>query len=285
VFRALPSLPSDAEAANLALELHADAVVELTWSIPDHLRANIHLRRTATGRWIDREIGFRSVDDPAERGRTVAFMVVSMLPERLRATSTTTNATTTPSETAPTSDRRLPPPPTAAGQNHGGSIGGMLIAALGVGDNGGGAGGALDLRVGLGPTFALRFGGGARAGQDPPARVLTRFYYGAAGIAWSVWSARSARAALGLRWDALLVRTDFSHLSTGPIGTEHDGKWMPGADLLLEATYFITHGAAIAVGAGGEATFGKTDLLVGGRRINTIKPLRPLLELGLRAVF
>jgi hypothetical protein len=161
----------------------------------------------------------------------------------------------------------------------------MLIAALGVGDYGGGAGGALDLRVGLGPTFALRVGGGARAGEDPPAQVVTRFYYGAAGLSWNTWRARDARAALGLRWDALLVRTDFSHSSTGQIETEHEGKWMPGTDLLLEATYFITHGAAIGVGAGGEATFGKTDLLVGGRRINTIKPLRPLLELGLRAVF
>jgi hypothetical protein len=281
VFRAMPYLPSDAEAASLAVELHADAVVELTWSVPDHLRANIHLRRTATGRWIDREIGFRTVDDPAERGRTVAFMVVSMLPERFRAP----NATTTPRETPAAGERLLPLAPTTAGQSHVGSIGGMLIAALGVGDNGGGAGGALDFRVRLDPTFAIRFGGGARAGQDPPAQVVTRFYYGAAGIAWTAWTAQNARVALGLRWDALLIRTDFAHLSTSQTGTESDGKWIPGADLLFEAAYFITRGAAISAGVGAEATFGKTDILVGGRRINTIEPLRPLLELGIRAAF
>jgi len=282
VLRALPDLPSDADAASLAAELQADVVVELSWSLPDHLRATIHLRRSANGRWFDREVGFRAVDEPAERGRTVAFMVVSMLPERLPGPATTSRSETRSADRG-TNQAAIASSPTTVGLPHAGAVAGMVIAATGVGDHGGGIGGALDLRARLYRALTLRFGVAARVGSNPPSQTSTRVVYGSAGMAWDAWT--RGRTALGIRWDALLLRADFAHEGANGIGTERRGKWMTGFDLVLEATQFLDPQIAIVVGAGGEATLGKTDIFLGDGRITTIEPLRPVLELGLRAVF
>jgi hypothetical protein len=281
VVRPLRELPSDADAATLGVQLHADAVVELSWSMPDHLHANIHLRREPTDRWVDREVGFRTTDDPVERGRTVAFVVVSMLPERLRAEAPTAHSEGRADSDGP----RSPSPSPPVGPHRVGALAGMFILTMGVGDRGGGAGGALDFRARLGRAFALRLGAGARAGTDPQAHAALRFFYGAAGIAWDAWTTTNARAVFGFRWDALLARADFANFSAESMATEHAGKWMPGADLLVETTYFVTSGIAIVGNAGVEATFGKTDVFIAGQLVRTVEPFHPLLELGFRAGF
>src|SRR5581483_6859757 len=70
VLRELESAPSDDAATELGVEAHADAVVEVEWSLPDHLQTKVRLQRAGATRWFDRDVGFRSVDEPAERSRT-----------------------------------------------------------------------------------------------------------------------------------------------------------------------------------------------------------------------
>ena len=82
VMRMVATLPSDAEVVALGRGVHADAVVEVTWSLPDHLRTTIRVERSGSGRWVDRAIAFREIDAPSERSRTVGFAIASMLPER-----------------------------------------------------------------------------------------------------------------------------------------------------------------------------------------------------------
>src|ERR1051326_2081950 len=82
LMRRVEAMPSDTDAVALAEQAHANAVVEVTWGTWDHLRATIRMRRQTVGRWLDREIGFRAVDDPGERSRTVGFAIASMIPER-----------------------------------------------------------------------------------------------------------------------------------------------------------------------------------------------------------
>jgi hypothetical protein len=286
VSRSLSSLPSDVDAASLGNELHADAIVEVTWSLPDHLRANIHLRRASTGRWVDREIGFGPADDPIERSRTIGFTVASMLPERFGQaappppSARQEGAPVAPAE-VPTPTQRAPPEKLY----HPSSLAAMFVAALGVRDYGGGVGAALELRARVGRTVSLRVAGGARLGNDPPAQIATRFFYGATGVAWDAWTSHDARATVGLRLDALAVRADFSRPSVTIEATEHQAKWMPGADLVLETSYFFTHAAALVAGAGGSACFGRTDVVVSGEKVTTIQPFHPVLEVGLRAGF
>jgi hypothetical protein len=114
---------------------------------------------------------------------------------------------------------------------------------------------------------------------------VTRFFNGALGLAYNPWVSRNSRAAIGLRLDALAVAAVFSRVSADTATTVYRPKWMPGADLLAEACYFFTEGAAVVLAAGGEAVFGKTSIVVDGKTVSTYDPLHPVVELGLRAGF
>src|SRR5579871_3120149 len=81
VLKELEMAPSDETARSLGVEAHADAVAEVEWSLPDHLHTKVRLQRAGATRWFDRDVGFRSIDEPAERSRTVGFAIASMLPE------------------------------------------------------------------------------------------------------------------------------------------------------------------------------------------------------------
>jgi hypothetical protein len=160
----------------------------------------------------------------------------------------------------------------------------VAIAVSGVGDHGGGIGGALDLRQELGRTLSLRVGAGARFGVDPPSAVTTRFFSAAVGVGWTAWASRNGRGAVGLRVDALAVLGQFEHRAPDT-DTVTKYKLMPGADLLAEARYFFARGIALVAGAGGESVFGETAVFVSGQRTTTLGPVRPVVELGLRAGF
>jgi hypothetical protein len=322
ISRPLPTLPSDAEVVALGDQLHADAVVEVAWSLPDHLSVTIRLERSGSGRWVERDIGFKAVDVPVERSRTVGFTVASMLPEYLvenpwpeerpearaapqpraaprgqaaqharaktRARAAEKQARAEPEATA----RREAPSPQSssgttqrAGARHRTALSGSGVAALGVRDSGTSVGGELDLRHRFAKRLWFRIAGGARAGEAPAAQAVTRFFYGGVGLAYDAWLSNDATWALGLRLDGLLVVAEFSRVSADDTTSVSKPKWIPGADLLTEACFFFTPGAAVVVAGGGEAVFGRTDVLVAGRRATTYEPVHPVVELGLRAGF
>ncbi|HEX7668300.1 MAG TPA: hypothetical protein VF395_01895 [Polyangiaceae bacterium] len=314
VLRTLPTFPSAADVQSLGKEVHADAVVEVAWIAPDHLRTIIRVERPNSERFIDRFIDFRAADDLAERNRTVGLAIASMLPD-----GQATPAAASPPEKreakaarkvkrgprggakpksgespesespgsakSPESPESLEPSEQSAPfVLHASHLSGVATLAFGVGDHAGAIGGALDFRHALGRTLSFRIGAGARVGEDPPAGVVTRFFYDATGLAWSGWATSNGRGSLGLRLDALLVLTQFQHSSAeGAVVNRY--KLMPGGDLLVEAGYFFTRDVAVVVGGGGEAVFGQTDVFVGGRRSATLGPLHPVAELGLRVGF
>lgn len=289
VSKRFDALPSDAEVVALGADVHADAVVEVTWSLPDHLRTTIRMERTKTGQWFDREVGFRPNDDPVERSRTVGFTIASMLPEGSARTEAP----------PPKPEEPLPPAPVAVPVHetahdavapreerlhHDNSISAAALVAFGVGDGGGGFGAVLDYRRGLVDVLSLRFGLGARVGQGGPPGLTTRGFSGAVGLAWDAFSTQNGRGRLGLRLDALFALAQFEHLSAGG-ATATRYKFLPGADLLAEASYFFTPGAAVVVAGGAEALFGETDVLVAGEPVAAFEPVHPVVELGLRAGF
>jgi hypothetical protein len=292
ISKRLDTLPSDAEVVALGADAHADAVVEITWSLPDHLRTTIRMERASTGQWLDREVGFRTNDDPVERSRTVGFTIASMLPEgsaRLEAPPPK------PEEAPPTPapeeglardsvDAHPAAEPPEERLHFDNSISAAALMAFGVGDGGGGLGAALDYRRGLADAFALRFGLAARVGQGAPSGLATRFFSGGVGFVWDTWSSQNGRGRLGLRVDALFALAQVDHLSTqGTSASRY--KFLPGADLLVEGSYFFTRGAAVVLGAGGEALFGETDVIVEGQTVAAFEPVHPVVELGLRAGF
>jgi len=278
--RPLAVFPSDESAASLGADLHADAVVELSWSRPEALRARLHLLRASTGKWTDVEIGFRTADVPAERARTVGFAVASMFPERMGEPAL-----------PPAPSRPVVPPPKAEVVTHppasapasSCAIDAVAGIALGMNDAGGSIGGALDFRFTFAPSLSFRVGGALRTGEIPAAQVTTQVLTGAIGIGWEAWTAQG-HGGLGLRLDALAARLNFSHLAGGD-ETVHQDKWMPGADIVAEGSWFFVPGAALVAGVGAEALFGRTAVKLGDRTFTTLAPVRPVVEVGLRARF
>jgi hypothetical protein len=158
------------------------------------------------------------------------------------------------------------------------------VVGAGVGDSGGTVGAALDFRFGA-RSLALRAAVTFRVGEIPSAQITTQFVGGAMGLVWETSISPEARGAFGLRIDGVLLHADFAHLMEGD-ETIHQGKWMIGADVLAEGSWFFARGAAVAAGVGAEATFGRTDVRIGGRTFTTLTLLvRPLAELGLRIRF
>lgn len=307
VSKELDEAPSDDAATELGAEAHADAVVEVQWSEPDHLHTTIRMQRTGTTRWLDRDVGFRSIDEPGERGRTVGFAIASMLPEytaRAEAAAPSPDPTTAaPSRAAQASAAASPQPlpvepaverrstereqATGAARGrvrHPTSISFVATGALGTGDPASSVGGSFDFRRELFPAFALRLGVGARFGLVPESNIVTRFFEGQLGLAWSAWSSADGRGSIGARVDALLAVAQFAYDSPGS-GTVNKEKTLPGGALLLEGGYFFTPELAFVAAAGGEGFFGKTDVFVGTARRTSLGPLHPVAELGLRIGF
>jgi len=81
VVRGCAGPPSDQQALDVEASEHADGVVELRWSQPHHREAALRMHVAGTNAWIDRRIDFRRADADAERERTLAFAMVSILPE------------------------------------------------------------------------------------------------------------------------------------------------------------------------------------------------------------
>jgi len=265
VVRAVPQLPSDEEA--IAGAETAEALAEISWADPEHRHATLRVHPRTASRWIDRDIGFDPSDADVERGRTLAFAVAAMLPDR------------------PTPEP--PPPPPVAKPQEAPPVQGWprsraavdVLAAAEVGGVATGAGGMLTAKLLLGEHVALLASGGVLAGQDPAASASTLFAEVGGGLGWRALGV-DARLRPGARFEVYAM-----HESLGRSGEADQGRWLPGASLLADAAWRLTPGAAVVLGVGGEAALGTTDVYVRGEKVSTIPALRLLGVAGLEASF
>jgi hypothetical protein len=290
VVREFQRAPTDDEAIDEAHALHASAVAEIVWVDSQRLRATVHVHVDGASRWIDREVGFVAADAPTERGRTVGFTLASMLPDRVPDETpptppvpppvATTSAPLPP--TMSTAERARPPEAPRASR---GSVEAAALGSVGVAGYGGGLGAALGVRWNLPNGFALRFSGGARAGEVAPAQSTSLFIFGAAGLAWSLPSHLTAPFGLGVRTDFLLTRLELSHLDSDDPTPDRQWRWLAGADALVEASWFFSQSAGLFANVGTELAFGRTDVYVAGATVAVVPVARGVLELGVRARF
>lgn len=293
IVRSFQQLPSDAEASALAKESSADVVVELTWNAPDNLRAHVRLLRASSGRWVDRTIGFERADREVERGRTVGFAVASMLPERASsledANDPTPEARPVVAPAPVTSTAREIPRHVAAEADEEprfarAAIDAVFAAGFGAGDQANGIGGGVDFRLALGPHVFARVAGAGRVGDVPPVQATLRSLSAAAGMSLETSPFQARSFTLGVRADVLALREDLTRLSA-TAASVRQGRWLAGADLLVETAWFFAPNVGIFAAAGGEAAFGTLTIFVQGHKVDTLQPLRPVAELGLRTQF
>jgi hypothetical protein len=268
--RELP-VPSDDEALRIEDDLGARAVVKLVWMDTAHEEVRIRLHVARTGHWTERHINFAPADTLTERGRALGFAIASMLPEA--APELVPDTFGVAAEPEPLSRWGL-----------------TLAAALGggVGGPAAGVGGALALEWFATRALSLRLIGGARdgslSGQNLSGTDVAIF--GGAGAAW--WPIPpdiDHRFGLGVRADLLVLDHILSRDSTS--GAEQHSAMLPGADLLLEASYLFGNSAEVVASAGAEVAFGTVEADVGatGNKAATVPPLRLVGALGVRLRF
>ncbi len=281
------------------------AEVSVEW---DEIDANALLHWRDEERSVVRRVTFTSADAPAERGRTLGFVLASMLPERA------------PGEVVQPPPPPPPPPsplpPRGAGQagstggaEEPGSSGGSeaesnarraipeewtgAIEAVGTLAFGVGAGepqaafggGAAGLWF-PSPRWALRVGLDARTGRIVDAQTDTFWTSLSVGVGWSFVQARGAVGVdLGLRVDAGIARQALTHFSSDDLTPVEQVVWMPVADSMLEVRFRLTPGLAIVAVGGAELAFTATDIYVHGQLRATLARVRVVTSLGISAGF
>lgn len=298
VIRSVDRLPTDDQALDEARDAHAAVLAEVGWSDEPQAQASVHVHIAGMGGWLDRRIGFSASDAPAERGRTVGFAIASVMPEATAGGAAPSPTPPTPAPLIPPpsavqEEPRAPPPaeapkppPAAPGavpsfqREAIGAVDLSLVGAWGGAADGGGVeiGGERRWRS-VSARAALQW----RTGDITAAQVRTLMLSFAPGIAWRpIEPTESTPFGVGLRAGYLIVREQL----TRPIdGASPPARWQSGAQALVEGVWQFARGALAVVAIGGETTFGTLDVVVGGRTVTSIEPLRLLAEGGIRARF
>jgi len=273
--------PADDESAARAHAL--DGVVELSWS-EDGSRARLHSYLSHEQRWVDREIGFgsavsRSSREESERQRLLGLAIATMF-------STQESDIPPPQPAA-----RIPPQPEASvrfvptplnSARRGLEFAGIMSS--GIGGTGGGLGATGGLRVALADPVWLRVFVAARAGNIPAAQATTRSVNVGAGVAVAT-SRRNRPLSVGLRVDGFASYFDATHLSEDDVNPDRRSRWLPGADLLVEGGFRLAGNAELALSAGLETVFGKTEIYTHGQVVGVVPPVRAVAEAGFRIGF
>ena len=280
--RRVPTMPVDADAVQLMNGARADELVEVAWSA-DRSVAKLHVFTARGERWVDREIRFSAADASAERGRTIGFAFASMLPEEPPPPPPSAAAT----ETSP--PPRPPPAPDVNGspsqRTWKGAIdvAGVMASTLGTGFSAGGTVGGSGY---LTRHFGVHSAAALREGEIESAEATLVFIDLGLGLAWRAGDpTRNNPLGLSAHADALLTRQAISHLSRLNNQSENQSRWIPGAELVFEGTWAFTDGAAFLLGAGAQAAFGTTDVLLRGDKVAIVAPLSLVARAGIRASF
>lgn len=272
----------DTSSRTSLIERQAEVVVE--W---DESQTIARLIWRDVRRNVSRSVSFTAADLPAERGRTLGFVLASMLPERAPGDARVPRQ---PPETTPPSgqsgqarSRDVVPP-----ASHGADQWNGAVEAVGT------------FAVGLGEQTQLAFGGGlsglwfpsrrwslrveleARTGQIADAQASALWTSLTVGAGWSFFQLRGrAMLDLGLHVDAGVARQSFTHFSGDDTGPVAQVVWLPVVETMLELRVHATPALAI-VGAGGvEVAFTTTDIFVHGQLRATVAPIHAVVTLGI----
>jgi hypothetical protein len=288
----------------------ASAVVDLTWGDPAHRSAMLRVHVARSGRWIGRSIGFMASDASTERGRTIGFTVVSMLPEagaEPTAPSESPSAPPAATEPPPTPQKPGPVEPDRSVHQAGApavpgelpskpsffAVDLLALAALSMGGEGagGGGGGVAGYWFPL-SRFSVRIGASLRAGSIGlvPSSTLTGAV--SVGAGWHPLRATPSHP-LGLS-----VRVDYLALyqslqPTGyAVGTGNGAaasladRWLSGIGEVVDLSWLLSAELEALVGLGLEEASGSTYVQVqGAPAIASFPPVRALGEAGLRVRF
>ena len=264
----------------------------LQWDLA-HTLATLRVR--GLGEPTERSVAFSPVDDPEQRGRAVAYVILSILPEPAvtppgPAPPPPVPPSPLPPARSPTAPARRARPALAAPAQPPSApvvaLSALGVVSLGLADDGAttafGAGAAVAwLAV---PRLALGVRFEARGGRIGPAQATTLWTAGKIGISWIFLRfGGPVKVALELRADLGVGRDSVTHSSSDDERPVDRGTWTMLADGWLEAVFLLHSQIGIVVGLGADAVFTRTAVYVDDLRAATLERLRPMAGLGLRA--
>ena len=256
-----------------AAEKEADVVAEVTWSTAP---VGAHLHVHAKAGWLDRDIGFADADAEEDRGRTVGYVVASIVPEIEPPPPAPVIVTPPPAKDVP-----QPPPPARAW---------FVVDAYGVGASGVGNDGA-GLGLGAGGSFGVRLqpSFGVRVFADYRAAEVVGFRAQGASATMLRIGAGAFLTAFEVGFLQLGVRLDGAagHLSVArsPTPTDKRGRWLPTLAVLGEVVGRLGQNAALFASIGPEWALGTTTVAQNGETVAVLPRLRALTSVGLRVGF
>jgi hypothetical protein len=305
--------PSDDDALATEQRSHAAAVVELTWNDTDRLRATLRVYFAATGRWVQRSMGFTPSDPAAERGRSLGFAVAATLPENFQSpteagdagpdTSASWRAPNTerPSAVPPIPERvepSLPPRvvpgpdssdwtpgestrPTAQPNRPSLEVDVVAVGAIGIAGSGAGAGGGVAVRWFVAPSLSVRLGVSETTGSLDAAAASMFMVATVAGVAFHPLRATPGRRfGLSLRTDYLSLFQSVTHFDFDDPKPVTRDRFLSGIDAFVDTSWLLSTDVALLAGVGLEDVFSPTYIDVRDARVATLPALRGAAEVG-----
>jgi hypothetical protein len=275
------------DSALSSTEPGVDAAASVVWLNSEHRRAAVHCYVGRLHRVVKRELSFDEDADPKERERMLGFVVASLLTPESEQREQRLEPEPRPDETHAQSNsiEEANARPAAAREHFVGMAELVGLGATGIGGTGSGFGASLAGRWLFAPSLALRLAAGLRRGDIPEASATSEMEFVGLGLAIEAPVTRSSRFSVGGRASALLLRHEVDHLSADDSLPDRKSRLIPGADAVFESGWRFSSSAGVVAGVGAELALGHTDVLVKGKEVAEIPPLRGLVELGIQARF
>ncbi len=233
---------------------------------------------------LTREVVFHEGDAPSERGRTLAFVTLSMLPD---VSTSLPGDLPEPSVAHPRHTVSPGPTMTAprAAQNHRVWLEFRGVGTLGLGDGGATTawGGALGVTWAPWARLGLRADLSAQAGEVEAAQASTTWLAGTLGL--SVVALR-ARGAVDLDLEVWLGvgagRQSLSHYSEGGPAQSSQAAWALVGRGGLALSWQPRRGIAVLAELGADLVASRMPVYVADELRATLEPLRPTASVGVR---
>jgi hypothetical protein len=274
------------DSALSSAEPGVDGVANIVWLNSEHRRAAVRCYVGRLHRVVKRELSFDEDADPRERERMLGFVVASLLtPETEELVEAPPRAEAEAARPQSKPIEESPASPAPLRERFVGMAELVGLGATGIGGSGSGFGASLAGRWLFAPSLALRLAAGLRRGDIPEASATSEMEFVGLGLAFDWPVTRSSRFSLGGRTSALLLRHEVDHLSADEVAPDRKSRLIPGADAVFEGGFRLSSSAGVVAGVGTELALGHTDLIVKGKEVAEIPPLRGLVELGIQARF
>jgi hypothetical protein len=246
------------------------SIARVTWSDPEHRIAHLACYLPRSRRWITRDVTFSAQDPALERGRTLGFMVASMLLESREAAPSprVTRVVASPS-VEPPAPRELAVSAAVSGAASGNVTGlGPWVGA----------------EYSLLPRLSVGAAADVRLGSIPAAQATTWTVSLGATSSFGLYRPTSTTW-LGVRATVGGTRIAVTRLSEDDPEPEAQARWAPLLGLAGRAAFGFANNAGLFAELGVDTMLTRRTVPIEDTRPATFPALFPVARLGVSANF